>query len=157
MAYCWLIFFQARLPRDSLKIVVKTRSKWRDFAAERIYLKAFSPQTAHLHWILFYDETTQLPVAYADAQMFTQELMIYHRLKQHDNVNELLNNRGPDTIAKLQKAFPSIQTVIFDTKSPSELVKLMIDQQLAVAVTSSDNKPYVVKLARMIQLAAEKD
>lgn len=83
--------------------------------------------------------------------------MVYHRLKQHDKINELLNARGPNTIAELKKSFPSIQTAVFETKSPAELVKLMIDQQLAVSVTSADKKSYVVKLVRMIQLAAKKD
>ena len=143
--------------RDSLKDVVKQHSAWHNFPAEEIYLKAFASHTAHLHWVLFSDVTTQLPVAYADAQIFTQELMVYHRLKQHDKINELLNARGPNTIAELQRSFQSIQTAVFETKSPAELVKLMIDQQLAVSVTSADKKSYVAKLVRMIQLAAKKD
>lgn len=143
--------------RDSLGDVVRKHSKWHNFPAEEIYLKAFAPHTAHLRWVLFSEVTTQLPVAYADAQIFTQELMVYHRLKQHDKINELLNARGPNTITELQKSFPSIQTAVFETESPAELVKLMIDQQLAVSVTSVSKKPYVAKLVRMIQLAAKKD
>jgi hypothetical protein len=143
--------------RDSLKDVLQQHNAWHNFPAEEIYLKAFAPHTAHLHWVLFSDVTTQLPVAYADAQIFTQELMVYHRLKRYDKINELLNARGPNTIAELKKWFPSIQTAVFETKSPAELVKLMIDQQLAVSVTSADKKTYVAKLVRMIQLAAEKD
>lgn len=142
--------------KDSLEHVVR-EYKWHNFSAEDIYLKAFAPHTAHLRWVLFSDVTTHLPVAFADAQIFTQELMVYHRLKQHDKINTLLNARGANTIKELQKTFPSIQTAVFETESPAELVKLMIDQQLAVSVTSADKKPYVAKLVRMIQLAAEKD
>ena len=96
-------------------------------------------------------------MAYADAQIFTQELMVYHRLKQHDKIDKLLNARGSNTIAELHKSFPSIQTPVFRTKSPAELVKLMIDRRLAVSVTSADKKHYVAKLVRMIRLAAMKD
>lgn len=142
--------------RDSLKDVIRQHSAWHNFPAEEIYLKAFAPYTAHLYWVLFYDGTTQKLVAFAEAQAFTQELMVYHRLKQHDKINKLLNDRGTNTIAELQKSFPSIQKAVFETSSPAELVKLMIDQQLAVSVTSADKKPYVAKLVRMIQLAAEK-
>lgn len=143
--------------RNSLEDIVKRHGAWHNFPAEEIYLKAFAPHKTHLLWVLFSDVTTQLPVAYADAQLFTQELMVYHRLKQHDKINELLNAQGPTTIAGLQKSFPSIQTSVFETKSPAELVKLMIDQQLVVSVTSADNKSYVAKLERMIQLAAKTD
>ncbi len=142
---------------DSLKDVVREPWVWNEFPAEEIYLKAFTPHTTHLQWVLFYDATTQRPVAYAEAQIFTQELMVYHRLKQHNKINALLNNRGAHTVPELQKSFPSIQTAVFKTKSPAKLVKLMIDQQLAISVTTADKKPYVVKLVRMIQLAAKKD
>lgn len=89
--------------RASVKDVVNQRSGWHNFTAEEIYLKTFVPHTAHLQWVLFSDVTTQQPVAYAEAKIFTQELMVYHRLKQHDKVNAFLNARGPNTIAELQK------------------------------------------------------
>lgn len=63
--------------RDSLKNVVEPqdgvdrKSIWHNFPAEEIYLKAFAPDTARLHWILFSDVTTQLTVAYAEVQIFT--------------------------------------------------------------------------------------
>ena len=142
---------------DRIEDVVNQHSLWHNFPAEEIYMEAYLPHVAHIHWVLFYDATTQLPVAFAEASTFTQELMVYHRLKQHGYINGLLNNRGQDTIKKLQTAFQSIQTDVFDTKSPSELVKLMIDQQLSVSVASSDKKPYVAKLVKMIQLATKKD
>ena len=143
--------------RNSLKGVVRNRRAWHNFPAEEIYLKTFTPNTAHLHWILFSNVTTQQPLAYADAQIFTRELMVYHRLKQHDKINELLNARGQNAIIELQKLFPSIKTSVFRTKHPADLVKLMIDQQLAVSVTSANKKSYVAKLVRMIQLAAKED
>lgn len=143
--------------RGRLKDVVSQHSAWHNFPAEEIYLEAFAPNMAHLQWVLFYDVPRQLPVAYAEAQNFTQELMVYHRLKQHNKIDELLNAGRPNTIAELRKSFPSIQTAVFATKSPAELVKLMIDQQLALSVTSADKKTYVAKLVRMIQLAAKKD
>jgi hypothetical protein len=83
--------------------------------------------------------------------------MVYHRLEQHGKIDELLNARGPasTTIVEIQKSFPSIQTPVFKTNNPAELVKLMIDKQLAVSVTSAENKSYVAKLERMIQVAAK--
>ena len=141
--------------RDSLGAVPENYNTWHSFNADEFFLKAFSPRTKHIHWVLFYDETTKQPVAYAGAQEFTQELMIYHRLKQHDRINNLLNEHGPNTIADLQKAFPSIQTAVFKTQSPEELAKLMIDQQLTVGVATAGQKTYVAKLVRMIQVATK--
>jgi len=142
---------------DSLRGVVRQYSAWHNFLAEKIYLKVFVPHSTHIQWILFYDRTNTLPVAFADAKIFTQELMTYHRLKMHNKINNALNARRSNSIAVLQKLFPSIQTNVFKAKNPAELVKLMIDHQLDVAVTFSANKNYVAKLARMIQLAAQKD
>ena len=142
---------------DKLRDIVFHPGKWNNFPAEEFYLKAFTPNSTYLDWILFYDETAQVPVAYANAQLFTRELMIYHRLEQHDMINNLLNSGKPNTLIELQKLFPSIQTVIFDIEKPAELVKLMIDQQLAVAVTTKGNKTYVAKLVPMIQLAEKID
>jgi flagellar basal body-associated protein FliL len=142
---------------SSLGPVVGRHDEWHSFPAEEIYLKTFSPQTAHLQYVLFYDVARQLPVAYAEAQEFTQELMVYHRLKQHAKIDALLNSRSPNAISELKKSFFSIQTAVFASKTPAELVKLMIDQQLAISVTTADKKTYVAKLVRMIQLAAKKD
>jgi len=141
--------------RNILNGVVSSHSEWHRFNAEELYFKAFSAETSHLGWVLFYDITTPHPVAYAEADTFAQELMVYHRLKQHGKIDQLLNSNGVNTISELQKAFPSIQTAVFASQSPGELVKLMIDRQLSVSVTSVGNKPYVAELVRMIQLAAE--
>jgi hypothetical protein len=141
---------------DSLKDVIKKRSAWHNFSAQEIYLKAFTKHSAHLNWVLFYDKTTKKLSAFAEAKEFTQELIVYHNLKQHGRINDLLNGRGANTITELQKSFSSIQKAVFETSSPPELVKLMIDQQLAISVTSAGETPYIVKLVRMIQLAAEK-
>ena len=142
---------------DKLRDIVFDSGRWNNFPAEEFYLEAFTPNSTYLRWILFYDETAQVPVAYADAQLFTRELMIYHRLEQHDVINDLLNSGQPNNLIELQKFFPSVQTVIFDIEKPAELVKLMIDQQLAVAVTTKGTKTFVANLARMIQLPAKID
>lgn len=142
--------------RDSLRNVVERHSEWHSFQAEDIFLRAFAPHTAHVQWVLFSDVITQLPVAYADARLFAQELGVYHRLRQHTKIDALLNAKGSNAVAELRASFPSIQTPVFQTKSAAELVKLMIEQQLAVSVTSADKKTYVAKLVRMIQLAATK-
>ncbi len=142
---------------DDLKSITSKHSSWHTFPADTFYLKAFTPDTSHIQWVLFIDANTKLPVAYANAQLFVQELMIYHRLKQHEKINTMLNTRGTNAIAQLRKSFPSIQTDVFETDSPAELAKLMIDRQLAAAVTFADKRPYMVKLVRLIHLAAQKE
>lgn len=146
----------SNVTRDSLEGIINQHNEWHNFQAEENYLKSFTPYTMHLNWVLFYEKTTRKLAAFAEAKTFTQELMVYHRLKQHDRIDALLNNNGANTIAELQKSFSSIQKAVFETSNPAELVKLMIDQQLAVSVTSADKKPYIVRLTNMIQLAVEK-
>ncbi len=143
--------------RGGLEHIVKGQRPWEDFPAEEFYIEAFRPDTAHIQWVLFHDGRTRRPVAYADAKTFTQELMVYHRLKKHRDINTLLRASGQDAIARLQAKFPSIETAVFMSKSPAELVKIMIDKELAVSVTTSGKKIYVVKLVQMIQFAAKKD
>lgn len=138
---------------DRLKSVVEQPNRWDSFSAEEDYIRAFASGGVHIEWVLFYDATTQGPVAYADARAFTQELMVHHRLKEHDKVAGLLNTKGPDTIEKLRESFPSIQTSVFETDSPAELVKIMINEQLAVSLASTDEKTYVANLVHMVQLA----
>ncbi|MBN1905212.1 MAG: hypothetical protein JW927_08965 [Deltaproteobacteria bacterium] len=146
----------SKVTRDSLEDIINQHNEWHNFQAEENYLKSFTPHAMHLNWVLFYDKTIQKLAAFAEAKAFTQELMVYHRLKQHDKIDALLNNNGANTITELQKSFPSIQKAVSETSNPAELVKLMIDQQLAISVTSADKKPFIVRLANMIQLAVKK-
>lgn len=140
--------------RNEISRVVRSFNKWETFPAEKNFFKVFFSKQARIQWILFFDGTTQKPVAYAPAKEFARELMLYHNTKQHRRINKLLNNSGPDTIEKLQKTFLSIKTDVFDKKTPSELVRIMIERQLSVSVTSEQDKIYVAELVQMIQLAA---
>lgn len=142
--------------KNSLRNIAIDYQQWTQFKAEKIYLSAFARQNTHIQWILFYDGVTKKPIAYAAAREFAQELMVYHRLKQHQAVNEVLNRAGTDAIEKIQKFFPSVKTPVFHEKSPAALVKIMIERQLSVCMTSDQDKTYVARLVRMIQLAADK-
>ena len=140
--------------RAALLPVVHSYTAWHDFAAEGLYLKTFAPGSRHVRWVLFYDKSPQHLIGYADAQAFSGELMVYHRLGQHEKIMQLLNHSGADPAAALKATFPSVQTAVFNTARPAELVRVMIEQQLAVAVTTAEQQPYVARLERMIQLAA---
>ncbi|MFZ1982939.1 MAG: hypothetical protein WAU91_00920 [Desulfatitalea sp.] len=106
--------------------------------------------------MLFYDGATRKLVAFAEAETFAQQLMVLHRLGQHQMIDTLLNTRHADPAAELRRVFPSVQTAVFATERPDELVAAMIEQQLPLAVAAAGPRPYVVRLVRMIQLAARK-
>lgn len=141
--------------RGDLSRVINDHESWYTFAAEKIYLKNFKPKTGHLGWVLFYDGSGDNLVAFADAQAFTQELMVYHRLGQHHRIENLLNTRLAKPAEALQQVFSSVRTAVFATRSPADLVRVMIEEQLAVSVATGEKQPYVARLERMIQLAAE--
>lgn len=145
----------SRENRGQLNQIISTHRAWEKFEAEELFLKAFSSDNIHLEWILFFNKTNPTPIAYAPAKEFARQLMVYHRLGKHREINRLLNGHGPATLANLQKKFSSIKTDVFDKSTPSGIVKLMIEKQLPVLVTFSDNKIYAAKLVRMIQLAAK--
>ncbi|MBI5896543.1 MAG: hypothetical protein HZB24_11265, partial [Desulfobacterales bacterium] len=140
--------------RSDLTTIVRNYQMWHSFAAEPLYLKSFNPQTDHLRYVLFYDGTAQKLVAFAEAEGFAQQLMVLHRLGQHSMVDGLFNTRQTDAVAGLRRVFPSVQSAVFATERPDELVRLMIEQQLPLAVAAAGPRPYVAKLTRMIQLAA---
>jgi len=140
--------------RVELGGVVGNHQAWHTFAAEPLYLKNFVPGVGRVRWVLFYDKSGQDLVAFADAHAFVQELMVYHRLGHHERVDTVFNHPTANPVAALQKVFPSIQNAVFRTASPSELVRVMIDRELAVSVAAAGPRPYVVRLERMIQLAS---
>jgi len=140
--------------RGDLLSVVRNYQAWHSFAAEPLFLKNFTPQTGHLGYVLFYDGPTQKLVAFAETEAFAQQLMVLHRLGQHPMIERVLNDRHADPAVELRRVFPSVQTAVFATERPDELVRAMIEQQLPLAVAAAGPRPYVARLARMIQLAA---
>lgn len=140
--------------RNDVGAVMDDRSKWDSFDPVPLYLKNFEQDTKKIRWVLFYDGSERNLVGFADAEAFTRELIVYHRLGKHKEVEKLLNQPSEPPILALQKSFPSVQTAIFATKNPSDLVQAMIQQQLALSVAAAGPNPYIVRLERMIQLAA---
>lgn len=139
---------------EYLEEVVSNHSKWKTFSAEQPYLVNLNVSSGQVLWVLFYDHSNQNLIGFAEAQAFTRELMVYHRLGKHKEIEDILNKQHEKPIAALQEKFSSIQTAVFKTRIPSDLVQAMIKQQLAVSVAAAGPKPYVVRLERMIQLAA---
>jgi hypothetical protein len=140
--------------REELEGIVPDYQAWHSFVAEPLYLTNFSSGVGRIRWVLFYDKTEQGLIGFANAQVFAQELMVYHRLGLHEQVDSMLNQPNSDKLAALKQMFPSIKTAIFATESPSELVRDMIDGQLVVSVAHSEERDYVARLERMIKLAA---
>lgn len=144
----------SKATQADLQEIVTDGSQWKSFNAEQLYLVNLNQDSAQVQWILFYDKSTQNLVGFADAQTFVRELMAYHRLGKHKEIEDILNHSSDIHIAELQMKFSSIQTSVFMTETPSKLVAQMINRQLAVSVAAAGPKPYVVHLERMIKLAA---
>jgi len=139
---------------DDIFQVVENYDLWHSFSAEEIFLKSYAQNQQHLQMVLIYSGDSPIPVAYASAREFSQELMVYHRLGQHQQLDDLFNTANPKTLDKLLAAFSSLQTDVFATAKPAELVRKMIDNKLGEAVSADAGTTYLVRLAKMIQLAA---
>ncbi len=140
--------------RSYLEKVVTNRGKWKTFNADQPYLINLKQTAGQVQWILFYDRSNQNLIGFADAQNFISELMAYHHLGKHKDIEDLLNKQHANPVMALQERFSSIQTAVFRTRSPAKLVQAMIEEQLALAVAAAGPRPYVVHLEKMIRLAA---
>jgi hypothetical protein len=143
--------------RNELRDIIRQHDAWHTFTAETLYLQAFAQNSRHIKWILLYDGTGEEPVAYADAKMFAQELMAYHRLKRHRDVERALNSTSHNAVAALSAVFPSLRTEISRDKEPEQLVKTMIEKQRSEMIAAAGEKTYVARLERMIDLAASRE
>ena len=56
---------------------------------------------------LFTTDMKRTPLAFAPARAFTQELMVYHRLGMHNQIDNVLN---ASSVAELRRLFPSLRT-----------------------------------------------
>lgn len=137
--------------QEGLKDVIGQRSAWRTFPAEQAFVDCFSGKTPHLKAVLLYQGGSQVPAAYADARAFSQQLVTYHRLGRHAQVDAALNG----DLRELQGLFPMLKTSVFPARDPAQLARSMIEQQLPVAVTTVGSKPYIARLERMVQLATK--
>ena len=140
--------------RAVLEAIVSNGSTWQSFNAEQLYLANLAQPATQAQWVLFYDQSEQNLVGFADAHAFVRELMVYHRLGRQHEIEAVLNEPGELPIVALKQKFASIQTAVFETDKPTNLVQAMINRQLAVSVAAAGPKPYVVHLERMIKLAA---
>lgn len=139
---------------DDIFQIVQEYDRWHSFSAEEIFLQNFAKNSHHLQMVLIYSGDAPIPVAFAPAREFSQELMVYHRLGQHQQLDDLFNTTSPQTLDNLLAAFPSLQTDVFATTQPAELVRKMIDNELRDAVSAEAGTTYLIRLEKMIQLAA---
>lgn len=143
--------------RSELAGIIGQNSAWHTFTAETLYLQVFGQNSKHLKWILFYDGNGKSPVAYADAELFVQELMAYHSLERYKEVEQALNSTSHNAVTALSAVFSSVRSDIYRDEDPQELVKIMIEKQRSEIIAVTGEKTYVARLERMINLAASQE
>lgn len=146
--------------RSKVADIIRRHSEWHTFTAETLYLQTFDRNSKHIKWILFYDDGGKSPIAYADAKLFAQELMAYHRLNlapENEKIARALNSTSDNAVSTLSAVFSSIKTDISRDTDPEKLVKIMIEKERPEMIAVAGDKTYVARLERMINLAAHQE
>ena len=93
-------------------------------------------------------------IAYARARDFALELLLQQRTGRGDDVEELLNQRGPPSMAALGDTFGSLRTSLLETDDVDTLVRTMIDEQWPEIVATSSQGQFLLSLERVVRAAA---
>jgi hypothetical protein len=96
-------------------------------------------------------------IAYARARDFALELLLQQRAGRGDDVEALLNRRGPPSMAALDDTFGSLRTSILRTDDVDMLVQTMIDKQWPEIVASSSTGQFLLSLERVVRTAAQEE
>ncbi len=94
-------------------------------------------------------------IAYAPARDFALELLLQQRLGRGDEVEQLLNRRGPPSTAELGGTFASLRTSILRSDDVNTLVETMIREQWPEIVSSSSKGQFQLALEKVVRKAAE--
>ena len=126
---------------------------WNKFPSDE-FIKQFVEIKGNM-WILFFDRGFNNLVAYADAQSFVKELLLYRSLGQSDTIMTLLNTRDPNISKALSEKFTSVKTLVVRDSDTKTIIRTMIDKQVSELAVVEGQKRYIVYLERIIKLAAE--
>ncbi len=94
-------------------------------------------------------------MAYAPARDFALELLLQRRLGRSDDVEGLLNRRGPPSDAMLTGAFSSLRLSILETDDVQQLVATMIEEKWPECVAVGSSGQFLVSLERVIRTAQD--
>ncbi len=95
-------------------------------------------------------------IAYGTAESFALELLLLQRVGRGGDVEQLLNRRGPPSVAELKETFPSLRTSILESDDVNALVQAMISEQWPEIVSNSDQGQFLLALERVVRTAAQK-
>ena len=92
-------------------------------------------------------------VAYASARDFALELLLQRRLGRGDEIEGLLNRRGPAVGNLLAEAFSSLHLSVLETDDIEQLVSTMIEEKWSECVAVGSAGRFLVPLERVIRKA----
>jgi len=104
-------------------------------------------------WVLFRDGSGNL-FAYAPAQEFAQQILLWQRAGHGPDLERLLNGSREELMRQLERRFPALATSVYRTDTVASAIATMIAQRWSQCLVESPQGLYLVSLARAVRAAA---
>ncbi len=105
-----------------------------------------------LDYIIFYEPSKKTPIGYANARLFSRELLLYESADWKSKVEKVLNENVPDSLFKY---FSTVSNNVILDKDGYSVAKEMIDNKINEAIAVYEGEYYYVSLAKIVRFASE--
>ena len=127
-------------------------NNWVDFPKKEFFQDVKAVQSK-VNLVLFFAENESKLVGFADADYFTQELIIYKLLGKNKQIEMVINeSESTEFIEKMTNYFHSFNRNVIQSNDAYEIVKKMLAQSISDAVVISEENLYVVNLEKVVKL-----
>lgn len=128
-------------------------SAWEKFPDQK-NLGRFGEIRTNLRYVLFYNSRKNRLLGFADAAVFTRELLLYHFQGRASDIEKILNEPGKASVKTMRTYFTSFTPAVFEAANAYEAVKQMIEMKVGYGVALYQEKPWHISLANIIKLAS---
>ena len=135
-----------------MKIIRAGPSAWRRFPDNRT-LDFIGEIYSKVKFVLFYNGSKDRFLGFADAAMFTKELLLYQTRGLASDIESILNLRGGASAEIMQKTFSSFSPMVFKADNVYEAARQLIEKKENNGITLYQEKPWFLNLAKVIKIA----
>lgn len=119
------------------------------------FVKQYGLKPQSVGYVLFFEGGPDKLIGYANAEELVEELYIQKRMGWSKKTENELNKKQDNAKEALKEIFSSVSTSVETTADISEIVKMMIKDDVAEVTVLEGRKKYLVKLQHLIKSAKE--
>lgn len=105
-------------------------------------------------YVLIYDGTSRKLIGYADAKLFTRELLLYKNAGKRKLVEDALNRGSSTSVEDIEKLFKAFISQVAEKKNAYEAAEEMLGREISEMALLHNGKTYLIKLSKIVRIVS---